>query len=98
MYIICIDSLFGPLGEEVRLIATAVDGCHGCCGCAVRLLLLALHLSDLPLLTVGVRLRAVNEARLARHSTARDWHDAAHHRMRRARRGVAWRDLALVFL
>ena len=64
------DSLFGPLGEEVlytvRLIATAVDGC----GYAVRLLLLALHLSDLPLLTVGVQLRAVNEARLAQHSTA----------------------------
>ena len=78
----------------MRLIATAVDGC----GYAVRLLLLALHLSDLPLLTVGVQLRAVNEARLARHSTERDWHDAAHHRMRRARRGVAWRDLALVFL
>ena len=49
----------------MRLIATAVDGC----GYAVRLLLLALHLSDLPLLTAGVRLRAVNEARLARQST-----------------------------
>ena len=92
------DSLVGPLSEEVRLITIAVDGCRGDCGCTVRLSLLALHLSDLPLLTAGVRLRAVNEARLARHSTARDWHDAAHHRMRRARRGVAWRDLALVFL
>ena len=64
----------------------------------VMLVLLIIFMVTAPLLTVGVRLRAVNEARLARHSTARDWHDAAHHRMRRARRGVAWRDLALVFL
>jgi len=35
--IICIDSLVGPLGEEVRLITTAVD-CRGCCGCTVRFL------------------------------------------------------------
>ena len=96
--IICIDSLVGPLGEEVRLITTAVDGCRGGCGCAVRLSLLALHLSDLPLLTAGVRLRAVIEVRLVRHGTARDWHNTAHQRTRLARHGAAWRDLAFVFL
>ena len=87
--IICIDSLVGPLGKEVRLITTAVDGCRGDCGCAVRLSLLALHLSDLPLLTAGVRLRAVIEVRLVRHGTARDWQNTAHQRTRLARRGAA---------
>ena len=32
VFVSCIDPLVGPLGEEVRLITTAVDGCHGCCG------------------------------------------------------------------
>ena len=95
---ICIDSLVGPLGEEVRLITIAVDDCRGGCGRTVRLLLLVLHLSDLPLLTAGVRLRAVIEVRLVRHGTARDWHNTAHQRTRLARHGAAWRDLAFVFL